>query len=562
MKKFRKVMVLLLALSMIMSGFVFAFAEDADTGAAAATVEATEPSAEEVIDNAEEEALTHDALSALQKPANILSTSSISSNSVLGISSEGDKLTSAGYRSILIMGIDNGRRSDILIVLVLKKNSSGTYDGKIFTVPRDTYLAVQKSNGGNVVVNGVSTGYCRANQAYANDGKIAAMRMLNRNLDLNIKECIAINWQCAADLITALNKTANGNITNASMLNAINASIKGTNAREKINTPAVSRTGSVALLGWQAVEYLRVRKYDGGSTLVRETRNRTMLRTLFAVAKAKNLDQRKDVMYQLANVLDTNMGEDSLALVSQISGISDGGSFPSKTTTRFDAVGKHNVRVPNTLVSNAKTLHSKMYPGVKYKPSSTVNSISKNIASRSKKVLKKNGSLSNAKVTVSNKTYDGKRPAITVTFSGIKLVEGVDYTLSGASTNVGQISFKVVGDGENFTGSKSGSYTVNPLGTSLTGVTAGSKSLSVTWTPQTTKMSANYVTGYEIQTSLSSNFKKSKKTTKVNGYSASGGTVTKLKSGKTYYVHVRTFMKVGKKTYYSGWSGAKSVRVN
>ena len=36
--------------------------------------------------------------------------------------------------------------------------------------------------------------------------------------------------------------------------------------------------------------------------------------------------------------------------------------------------------------------------------------------------------------------------------------------------------------------------------------------------------------------------------------------VSKLKAGKKYYVQVRTYKKVGGKTYYSSWSKAKAVK--
>ena len=36
--------------------------------------------------------------------------------------------------------------------------------------------------------------------------------------------------------------------------------------------------------------------------------------------------------------------------------------------------------------------------------------------------------------------------------------------------------------------------------------------------------------------------------------------ITKLKAKKKYYIRVRSYKKVGKTTYYSGWSKAKTVK--
>ena len=38
-------------------------------------------------------------------------------------------------------------------------------------------------------------------------------------------------------------------------------------------------------------------------------------------------------------------------------------------------------------------------------------------------------------------------------------------------------------------------------------------------------------------------------------------TLTGLKRGKTYYVRIRAWKKVGGTTYYSAWSGVKSAKV-
>lgn len=65
------------------------------------------------------------------------------------------------------------------------------------------------------------------------------------------------------------------------------------------------------------------------------------------------------------------------------------------------------------------------------------------------------------------------------------------------------------------------------------------------------------VTGYQIQYGTKKNFKgakavKTKATTK---------TLTKLTKNKKYYVRVRTYKVVSGKTYYSSWSGSKTVTI-
>ena len=66
--------------------------------------------------------------------------------------------------------------------------------------------------------------------------------------------------------------------------------------------------------------------------------------------------------------------------------------------------------------------------------------------------------------------------------------------------------------------------------------------------------------GYQLQYALKKSFSGAK-SVRVKGVKTTSKTVKSLKTGKTYYVRVRAYKAVGKQTYYSAWSGAKSVKV-
>ncbi|MCR5020860.1 fibronectin type III domain-containing protein [Ruminococcus sp.] len=68
-------------------------------------------------------------------------------------------------------------------------------------------------------------------------------------------------------------------------------------------------------------------------------------------------------------------------------------------------------------------------------------------------------------------------------------------------------------------------------------------------------------TGYEIQCSLKSGFSTIAKEAPVTSKATVSKTLTKLTSGKTYYVRVRTYKTVSGTKYYSAWSEPKSVKV-
>ena len=73
------------------------------------------------------------------------------------------------------------------------------------------------------------------------------------------------------------------------------------------------------------------------------------------------------------------------------------------------------------------------------------------------------------------------------------------------------------------------------------------------------------VSGYQIQTARSKDFKKNKTTFKVTKPNASAKRLRNkdlkaFKPYKKYYVRIRTYKKSGKKTIYSKWSAAKSFK--
>ena len=169
---------------------------------------------------------------------------------------------------------------------------------------------------------------------------------------------------------------------------------------------------------------------------------------------------------------------------------------------------------------------------------------------------------SNIKLNKTAYTYNGKvqKPSVTVKDSkGKALKNGTDYTVSypKGMKNVGKYTVKVSLKG-NYSGSKSMTYNINPKGTSISKVTAAKKGFKVTWKKQATQ-----TTGYEVQYSTVSNFKKGNKTVTVSKNKTTSKSVSKLSAKKKYYVRVRTYktVKIGGKSVklYSGWSVAKSV---
>ena len=89
--------------------------------------------------------------------------------------------------------------------------------------------------------------------------------------------------------------------------------------------------------------------------------------------------------------------------------------------------------------------------------------------------------------------------------------------------------------------------------TTITSVKAQSKAFTVKWKKK------SGITGYQIQYSTNSKFKKGNKSIKIKNVKTVSKKITKLKVAKKYYVRIRTYKIVNKKTYYSSWSKKKNV---
>ena len=85
--------------------------------------------------------------------------------------------------------------------------------------------------------------------------------------------------------------------------------------------------------------------------------------------------------------------------------------------------------------------------------------------------------------------------------------------------------------------------------TTITSVKAQSKAFTVKWKKK------SGITGYQIQYSTNSKFKKGNKSIKIKNAKTISKKITKLKVAKKYYVRIRTYK--GKK--YSKWSKKKNI---
>ena len=160
-------------------------------------------------------------------------------------------------------------------------------------------------------------------------------------------------------------------------------------------------------------------------------------------------------------------------------------------------------------------------------------------------------------VKVKNVTYNGKaqKPAITV-YAGKKKLSSKYYTVSYKNNkNVGYGTVIVKGKGRYGKYSGTAAFKINLKKTKLSSAkSTKKKTFTATWR----KTGGN--SGWQVQYSTNKKFRSGVRTVNLKSRNTKL-TVRNLKSRKNYYVRVRSYKKVGRQTWYSGWSNVKCIKI-
>jgi subtilisin family serine protease len=174
-------------------------------------------------------------------------------------------------------------------------------------------------------------------------------------------------------------------------------------------------------------------------------------------------------------------------------------------------------------------------------------------------------SMYSAKLSSVSYTFNGKTktPAVTVKKAN-KILPKVDYRTTYPKTRkaVGTYQVKVTGV-DPYKGTKILTYKIlPPLVKKIKKPKRYKKKLKVKWYAMSKSQQTKYrsaITGFQVRVSKSSKFTNAKYV-RVQGITKTSATVKGLKRKTKYYVQYRVYKTVGKKTYYSKWSGKKKVK--
>ena len=277
-----------------------------------------------------------------------------------------------GYRNILIYGIDEGNRSDIVIVAGIDKE---TQEVKLESVYCDTYMQLNDEQVYAVGDNDAEYDFYRCNEAYSQGGITVATKEFNRHLDLNCREYVGFNFTAITKLIDAV-----GGIE----VDVPAEVVPHTNGK-------ILNAGVQTLNGEQAVAYLRVA--SDSTTAIRAERNQEMMVKVINKIQTLGESELSDILETFEDDLDTNMtGEtlyDMLKLVSKVDvdGL-DGWPYDYDVMNQ-DGDDSIYYYVPDTLESNVTALHEKMFGQTEYAVSDVVKKLSEEIeGKKTEKVIR------------------------------------------------------------------------------------------------------------------------------------------------------------------------------
>lgn len=283
-----------------------------------------------------------------------------------------------GYTNIALFGIDNrstgkyeSGNSDCIMIASINND---TKEVRLISVYRDSFLAVDDDDD-----------LRKLNAAYAKGGPTGAVAALNKNLDLDIKEYVAVDFNTVMEVVDALggieldisSKEAE---TMKIYINEMNE-VMGTNGT------AVSGPGLQTVNGIQALAYCRDR-YSGGDDYGRTERQRTVISKIVEKAKAASLPTLNKVIDKLFPDISTSLSSSEiLGLAAGIKDyeLADTQGWPFQLTTERMGGKLGDVVVPTDLETNVNLLHQYLFDVEDYETTQTVKNISKSVINESGK---------------------------------------------------------------------------------------------------------------------------------------------------------------------------------
>lgn len=278
-----------------------------------------------------------------------------------------------GFEDIAIFGVDNRSNgntdtgnSDVIMIASINND---TKEVRLISVYRDTFFDTD-------VGYDTSPNFHKANRAYAKGGAEQAVRMLNANLDLDIRHYMTVDFAAVTEVINLL-----GGVeveVDSSELKWINGYINTTGQITGQTSSYLSSPGVYTLDGTQATAYCRIR-YTAGNDYARAERQREVLTQIVKKAKSCDIATINKIINEVLPDVSTNYTNmQILSMASSMLSYELVGTagYPFSKYGASLGGSKGDVVIPADAESNVRALHRYLYDDSSYVPSYTVSNYS------------------------------------------------------------------------------------------------------------------------------------------------------------------------------------------
>ncbi|MEE0928869.1 MAG: LCP family protein, partial [Acutalibacteraceae bacterium] len=226
--------------------------------------------------------------------------------------------------NVALFGIDSRKMgsftglSDSIMILSI---NTGTGDLKLISVMRDSIVEIPNHNGKSYRPN-------KINSAYAVDGPELAIKTLNKNFGLDIKEYATVNFYGMAEIIEAVDGIeVEVRQAEINAKNGLNANIREQCMHMKVDaTPyLVKKAGKQVLNGVQAVGWARIRSVattqGTANDYGRTDRQRYVMEQLLNKALSLDIAKYPDLIRAILPHMETSISfDEALSLAVNVLG--------------------------------------------------------------------------------------------------------------------------------------------------------------------------------------------------------------------------------------------------
>lgn len=298
--------------------------------------------------------------------------------------------------NIAVFGVDGrsdieGDRTDTIMIVSMDFRNGNI---KVTSVMRDLLVQIPETKDTYESLD-------KINAAYAYGGPELAVKTLNENFDLNIKDYVIVNFDAMVDTVDALGGVE-VNVQNEDVLEWTNKYIDDVNDKVGKADPYLETTGVQTITGVQALAYARNRFSD--DDFYRTERQREVVGQI--ADKAFNIDMATGIslLSKVYPYIKTTLSISELTTYAKAFLESPDKQFlefrlPTDTHVTTAMINSVSYVVPNSLADNVIALHAFIYG-----PVQTTTTTDTTTASGSSSATTDNSSADSTSASTGNRT--------------------------------------------------------------------------------------------------------------------------------------------------------------